>query len=71
MFNQYGAELRKFITSYYAVQTVIQMHHAEAFESDVNAYPAVTIIKNARQSSVIVATLDPEAEKMGASDLAK
>jgi len=71
MFNQYGAELRNFITSYYAVQTVIQMHHAEAFESEVSAYPAVTIIKNSNQGAVTVATLDPKAERIGASGLAQ
>ena len=70
MFNQYGAELRRFITSRFGVETVIQMHHADAFEKDVSAYPAVTIIRNGKQGPVMVAALDPEAERMGGAALA-
>lgn len=69
MFNQYGAELRKFITTHFCVETIVQMHHADAFESEVSAYPAVTIIRNAPQGSVVVASLDPAAEGMGATEL--
>lgn len=70
MFNQYGAELRSFITRNFSVEAVIQMHHADAFEVEVSAYPAVTIIRNAKQGPVMVATLDPEAERIGAAALA-
>ena len=70
MFNQYGAELRRFITRNFSVEAVIQMHHADAFEKEVSAYPAVTIIRNAKQGPVMVATLDPEAERIGATALA-
>lgn len=70
MFNQYGAELRGFVTGGFCVEAVIQMHHADAFEKEVSAYPAITIIRNARQGSVVVATLDPEAERVGAAALA-
>lgn len=69
MFNQYGAELRRLITSRYSVETVVQMHHADAFESDVSAYPAITVLRNAPQGSVVVATLDPNAEAMGSKEL--
>ncbi len=70
MFNQYGAELRSFITRNFSVEAVIQMHHADAFEKEVSAYPAVTIIRNAKQGAVVVATLDPDAEVIGATALA-
>lgn len=70
MFNQYGAELRGFITARFGVEAVIQMHHAEAFEKEVSAYPAVTIIRNAQQGPVMVATLDPDAERIGSAALA-
>jgi len=70
MFNQYGAELRGFITSRFGVEVVIQMHHADAFEKEVSAYPAVTIIRNGKQGPVVVATLDPDAERIGAAALA-
>ncbi|RYZ77625.1 MAG: SAM-dependent methyltransferase, partial [Proteobacteria bacterium] len=55
MFNQYGAELRNFITKRFAVEAVIQMHHADAFDREVSAYPAVTIIRNGCQGPVVVA----------------
>lgn len=70
MFNQYGAELRSFITRQFSVEAVIQMHHADAFEKEVSAYPAVTIIRNGKQGPVVVANLDPEAERIGATALA-
>ena len=69
MFNQYGAALRGFITKYFSVEAVIQMHHADAFDKEVSAYPAVTIIRNGKQGPVIVANLDPEAERIGADAL--
>ncbi len=70
MFNQYGEALRGFITRNFSVEAVIQMHHADAFEKEVSAYPAVTIIRNAKQGPVVVASLDPEAERIGATALA-
>lgn len=69
MFNQYGAELRRLITSRFSVETVVQMHHADAFETEVSAYPAITVLRNGRQGSVVVATLDPNAEAMGSQEL--
>ena len=55
MLNQYGGELRKFITSQFSVDAVIEMHNASAFEEDVNAYPAITIISRKPQGRVTVA----------------
>lgn len=46
MRNQYGAELRRLITSgAFAVETVLEMHDADAFEEEVSAYPAITVIR--------------------------
>lgn len=56
MLNQYGAELRRLITAGYAVETVIEMHRADAFELDVSAYPAITIIRRGPQGATIVAS---------------
>ncbi|CAN5684840.1 Eco57I restriction-modification methylase domain-containing protein [soil metagenome] len=69
MFNQYGAALRRFVTSGFSVEAVVQMHHADAFESEVSAYPAVTIIRRAPQGSVRVASLDAEAGTLTAAEL--
>jgi adenine-specific DNA-methyltransferase len=71
MFNQYGAALRSFITRNYSVEAVVQMHHADAFEKEVSAYPAVTLIRKADQGSVVVAVLDSKAEQVGSSALAQ
>lgn len=65
MFNQYGAELRRFVTSGYSVEAVIQMHNANAFDAEVSAYPAVTIIRKSNQSSTVVACFDPLVERLG------
>jgi len=49
MHNQYGARLRKFVSDDYAVDSVVVMHDVDAFEEDVSAYPAVTIVRNGAQ----------------------
>jgi type I restriction-modification system DNA methylase subunit len=43
MLNQYGAELRRFITASFAVETVVEMHNAAAFADEVSAYPAIVV----------------------------
>ena len=65
MFNQYGSELRRLVTSRYSVEAVLQMHHADAFDREVNAYPAVTMIRNAKQGKVQVASIGPDASRVG------
>ena len=62
MLNQYGAELRRLVTGGYGVETVIEMHNARAFDDDVSAYPAITVIRRGRQSRVVVASAGPTAE---------
>lgn len=57
MRNQYGAELRRLVTAAYSVETVIEMHRADAFESEVSAYPAVTVIRRGDQGPALVASL--------------
>ncbi len=55
MHNQYGADLRRLVSSRYAVEAVVSMHDVDTFEEPVSAYPAVTIIRRARQSTAVVA----------------
>ena len=69
MFNQYGAALRAFVTKNFSVDTVVSMHHADAFESEVSAYPAVTMIRRGAQGPVVVSSLEPDAERIGGSGL--
>jgi adenine-specific DNA-methyltransferase len=61
MRNQYGADLRKLVTSAYNVEVVIEMHNADAFHDEVDAYPAITVIRRALQGPTIVASAGPDA----------
>jgi len=55
MHNQYGAELRRLIGTEYSVKTVIEMHDVSAFEHEVSAYPAITVIRRERQGPAVLA----------------
>jgi adenine-specific DNA-methyltransferase len=70
MRNQYGAELRQLISSAYSIEMLVSMHHANAFDGNVDAYPAITVIRHAKQGSIIVASADQEAEYVQPRQLA-
>ncbi|MGQ0812592.1 MAG: Eco57I restriction-modification methylase domain-containing protein [Nitrospiraceae bacterium] len=70
MRNQYGAELRQLITSAYSVQVLLSMHNVNAFDDEVDAYPAITVIRNMKQGSAVVASAGPEAEGVQPRQLA-
>lgn len=55
MRNQYGADLRAFISASHAVDSVITMHDVDAFEDDVSAYPAIVVLRNGPQGKAVVA----------------
>jgi hypothetical protein len=63
MRNQYGAELREFVTSSFAVDVLIEMHNADAFDEEVDAYPAITVIRRKAQGPAVVASVGPNAER--------
>ena len=52
MRNQYGARLRQLVGDRYALETLIEMHDADAFEASVSAYPAITVLRNTSQGRV-------------------
>jgi len=54
MRNQYGTYLRKLVSSRYAVDSVMVMHDVDAFEEEVSAYPAITMLRNGVQGPVRV-----------------
>jgi adenine-specific DNA-methyltransferase len=60
MRNQYGAALRDLVAARYAVEHVWTMHDVDAFEAPVSAYPAITVLANNRQGSVLVADTTSE-----------
>jgi adenine-specific DNA-methyltransferase len=70
MRNQYGAELRELITSAFAVDVVLEMHTADAFHDEVDAYPAITVIRRHKQGPAVVASAGPEVESVPTQTLA-
>jgi hypothetical protein len=60
MRNQFGEDLRELITSGFSVDVVVEMHNADAFLGEVDAYPAVTVIRRHRQGPAVVANAGPE-----------
>jgi adenine-specific DNA-methyltransferase len=69
MRNQYGAELREMVTSSYSVDVVIEMHNADAFHDEVDAYPAITVIRSKKQGAAVVASAGHEVENVAPQDL--
>ncbi len=55
MRNSYGAQLRRLVTSSCSVNSVWQMHDAKVFETDVSAYPAITVLTRAGQGPAVIA----------------
>ena len=62
MLNQYGAELRRLVTESFSVETIVKMHDAKAFEDEVSAYPAITVIRREPQGRAVIASAGPTAE---------
>ena len=56
MRNQYGAALRSFVAEQFSVDAVIEMHDVDAFEEEVSAYPAITVIRRHPQAKPLVAS---------------
>jgi adenine-specific DNA-methyltransferase len=69
MRNQYGAELRELVTSAFAVDVVIEMHDANAFDDEVDAYPAITVIRRTAQGPTVVASAGADAEGISSEAL--
>ncbi|WP_420431753.1 Eco57I restriction-modification methylase domain-containing protein [Candidatus Poriferisocius sp.] len=67
MRNQYGAHLRKLVSSRYAVDSVMVMHDVDAFEEEVSAYPAITILRNGVQGPVRVVDANAAFDQREAS----
>lgn len=67
MRNAYGAKLRSLIGDLYAVETLWQMHDVDAFEAEVSAYPAITVLGNHRQADVTVLDTTSAFGQVGAA----
>ena len=69
MVNQYGETLRRYITSGFAVETLLEMHHTAAFEEEVSAYPAISVIRKALQGPAVVASAADELEQAPTAEI--
>ena len=69
MRNAYGARLRAYVTGNYAVETIWQMHDVDAFEAEVSAYPAITVLVNRPQGPVTVVDATAEFGAHSARDV--
>ncbi|SID09568.1 DNA methylase [Mycobacteroides abscessus subsp. abscessus] len=71
MRNQYGAELRSLVCQQFAVEHVWSMHDVDAFENQVSAYPAITVLANQPQGTAVVAETNGKFDQEQASTLVK
>ncbi|MFD4727550.1 Eco57I restriction-modification methylase domain-containing protein [Streptomyces seoulensis] len=53
MRNQYGRELRRLVAGHFSMDFVVTMHDVDAFEEQVSAYPAITVLRNREQGETI------------------
>jgi len=71
MRNQYGAHLRELVARDYAVEHIWTMHDVDAFEAQVSAYPAITVLGNHAQEAAVVADTTSDFGPASAFALAK
>ncbi|MFD4610911.1 Eco57I restriction-modification methylase domain-containing protein [Streptomyces sp. NPDC058440] len=55
MRNQYGRALRRLVTRQFSMDLVLAMHDVDAFDEQVAAYPAITLISSRPQRSAVAA----------------
>ncbi|WP_052887638.1 Eco57I restriction-modification methylase domain-containing protein [Thermogemmatispora carboxidivorans] len=60
LFNQYGAGLRRLVAEAFSLELVLEMHRAAPFAQAVTAYPAITLIRRARQGHLVLAQFSEE-----------
>jgi adenine-specific DNA-methyltransferase len=71
MRNQYGVDLRELVARDYAVEHIWTMHDVDAFEAQVSAYPAITVLGNHAQGPAVVADTTSHFGPASAFALAK
>ncbi len=58
--NQYGTRLRELVSSEFSMDLTLSAHDVDAFEEQVSAYPAITLISNKPQGRATVANASGE-----------
>lgn len=46
--NEYGRKLRRLVARCFRLETIVNLERADAFQEDVLAYPAITLISNSK-----------------------
>lgn len=69
MHNQYGSALRRLVADGFSVDCVIEMHDVDAFEDEVSAYPAITIVRRRRQGPAVLAATSERFGSVEAHEL--
>jgi adenine-specific DNA-methyltransferase len=70
MRNAYGRRLRAMISSGWSVEAIVSMTDVDAFEEEVDAYPAITVLRRALQSrGPLVVDTTPEFDHRSARKL--
>ncbi|WP_395295495.1 Eco57I restriction-modification methylase domain-containing protein [Kitasatospora hibisci] len=55
MRNQYGRKLRQLVTREFSMDLALVMHDVDAFQEQVSAYPAITVISRQAQAGAVAA----------------
>ncbi|WP_370321566.1 N-6 DNA methylase [Actinoplanes sp. ATCC 53533] len=71
MRNAYGKALRGLVAADYAVEAAITMHDVDAFEEQVSAYPAITVIRAGVQGRAAIADTTAEFGEAAAAELSQ
>lgn len=71
MKNRYGGPLRRLIADGYTLLFYVDMVDTPAFQSDVVAYPAITVIKRGKSSEAVRVAYRPEISTESLSHLSR
>ncbi|UCM90447.1 Eco57I restriction-modification methylase domain-containing protein [Streptomyces marincola] len=70
MRNQYGRRLRRLVTERFSMDLALVMHDVDAFDDQVSAYPAITLISNKPQAAAVAADTNRSFRAPQARDFA-
>lgn len=71
MKNQYGKNLRKLVARYYNLTTIVNMEGADAFDEEVLAYPAITLIESGNENDRLKFAETEDVEKLRTLDFSE
>ncbi|MFH9394434.1 Eco57I restriction-modification methylase domain-containing protein [Streptomyces sp. NPDC017556] len=71
MRNQYGRRLRQLVTKSFSMDLALVMHDVDAFDDQVSAYPAITLISKRAQGTAVAADTTRAFNAPQATDFAR